>query len=86
MPYGTIAIGFNTLVAYFLVFLSNTWGYLFDLGTGSFHWDNGGTGTIVMNGNIPEMTAKGDDIVAALMTIVHNGLVFIAELSTLIRS
>lgn len=34
--------------------------------------------------NLPELTPKGEDIVASIMTIVHNGIVAVAQLSTLL--
>jgi len=34
--------------------------------------------------NLPDLTDKGEDIVAAIMTIAHNGLIFVAQLSTLL--
>jgi len=37
-----------------------------------------------VEGNIPAMTEKGADIVGAVMTMIHNGLIFVAQLSTLL--
>lgn len=33
---------------------------------------------------LPNLTPKGEDIVAAVMTIVHNGIVAVAQISTLL--
>lgn len=35
-------------------------------------------------GNVPAMTEKGADIVGAVMTMLHNGLIFVAQLTTLL--
>jgi len=35
-------------------------------------------------GNIPHMSDKGEEIVAAVMTIIHNGIVFVAQFTTLL--
>ena len=37
-----------------------------------------------VTGNVPVLTDKGEDIVAALMTIIHNAIVAVAQFTTLL--
>ncbi len=95
--YGTIQLGIANWAGYLLAFMAEVWKNLFNVASGQLVWDNAstaglagdaapGVGQIQLGGSMPVLTAKGEDIVAALMTIVHNGLVFVAELSTLLPS
>ena len=85
MTYGsTLHIGIMNYVAYVFAFLQEIIGYLFNLDGGLFFVESGGQ--IELTGNFPSLTDKGLDIVGALMTIVHNGIVFAAEFSTLLPS
>lgn len=93
MSYGTIQGGVSMWAAYLWAIANQIFAYLFNLGSGHFYWTattttSGRTAVpeIVLNGNYPVLSAKGVDIVAAIMTIVHNGLVFVAEISTLLPS
>jgi hypothetical protein len=79
-------------MAYFWAFMTEIFGHLFDLGGAQFMWNTGPAGSLgipshgqyVFTGAAPNLTAKGQDIVAALMTIVHNGIVALAQISTLL--
>jgi hypothetical protein len=82
--YSNINIGLTTLIAYFFAFINYFWAYLFDMSSGSLYWDASSTGQIVLNGSIPDITSKGNDVVAAVITILHNGFVSLAEFSTLL--
>jgi hypothetical protein len=91
---------YNGLVAYltyFLAFWNTVINYLFDSTTGiaaadliHFSRDTvnpsiSTSGQWVLNGNtLPNLTTKGSDMLAAIMTIAHNGLVALAQLSTLL--
>ena len=87
-----INVGISNYIAYVFSFLKEILAHLVDLGTGHLSWiemtppDGATAGQIQLTGNLPLLTAKGEDIVAALMTIIHNGIVFVAELSTLLPS
>lgn len=37
-----------------------------------------------VGGNLPNLTTKGEDVVAALMTILHYGLIAVAQIVTLL--
>jgi hypothetical protein len=75
--------GLVNLVAVGLSFLMEMVGYLVE--EGGFGWVNAADGQIVVSGGeIPDLTAKGADIVGALMTIIHNGIVAVAQISTLL--
>lgn len=97
MSYGTLTGGVSTWLAYIWSIINTVWAYLFDLdSTHYFSWSasdrTGGwpnevdTPQIIFNGNYPNLSDKGRDIIASIMTIVHNGLVFVAEISTLLPS
>lgn len=91
--YGTIQLGVSNWMGFIWSLLNTVFAYLFDLGSGHLTWSTSATVSgqtavpqIQLGGSIPELSAKGQDIMAAVMTIVHNGLVFVAELSTLLPS
>lgn len=84
-------------ISYFLTFWQEIVNYLFDptdipdgysLLAFSREAVGGGSGTDgqwVISGNaLPNLTDKGSDMLAAIMTIAHNGLVALAQLSTLL--
>jgi hypothetical protein len=71
-----IAIGF--------AFLKEILGYLVNLTSGGFQWQVLDDGQIGITGTLPTLTAKGEDIVGALMTIIHNGIVAAAQFATLL--
>ena len=84
--------GLVTYVGYFLSLWNEILKYLFVFGDSSLiHWtrtapySGGPTGQWSLDGtNLPVLTNKGADIVAAIMTMAHNGLVALAQLSTLL--
>lgn len=86
--------GLVTYVGYFLSFWNEILKYLFDLShpeqlmwfTRQAPYTGGPDGQWMLNANanLPALTTKGEDIVAAIMTIVHNGIVAVAQLSTLL--
>ena len=81
--------GLTTWVVYLWALMDQVWGTLFILDdpTKGVFWSGGqGTGEqyVLQGMALPEMTTKGLDLVSATMTIVHNGLVFLAQLSTLL--
>ena len=94
--YGTIQLGIANWMGYLLALMNEVFGHLFNLASGHLSWSSADApfgpyqapsqGQIVLGGDAPSLTGKGEDIVAAIMTIVHNGLVFVAELSTLLPS
>ena len=89
LPYG----GLVQWVGYAFAFVQEIFAHLFDIGTADqLQWEKASvTGTVipsstqwVLTGNFPNMTQKGEDIVAAIMTIAHNGIVALAQLATLL--
>jgi hypothetical protein len=91
--YGTIQLGLANWMGFIWSLLNTVFAYMFNLSSGHLTWSTTSTvsGTtsvpqIQLGGSIPQLSAKGQDIMAAIMTIVHNGLVFVAELSTLLPS
>lgn len=85
--------GLVTYLGYFLSFWNEIINYLFDSSGAGLIWFGreavgGGAGTggqwVLNGGNLPALTTKGADILAAIMTIVHNGIVAVAQLSTLL--
>jgi len=88
--------GLISYVEYFLSALAEVWRHLFvitgDL-SGHLGWNQTvqttsslmpSKGQWVVYGNLPEMTNKGEQIIASIMTIVHNGIVAVAQFSTLL--
>jgi hypothetical protein len=83
-------------VSYFLAFWNEIINYLFDVSGGdiiAFGRQAIGGGAVIEGGdgqwlltgnNLPDLTTKGSDMLAAIMTIAHNGLVALAQLSTLL--
>ena len=84
--------GLVTYVGYFLSLWNEILKYLFVFGSPgviSFvraaPYTGGPDGQWTLVGaNLPPLTTKGEDIVAAIMTMAHNGLVALAQLSTLL--
>jgi len=71
-------------VAYLWALMDEVWGHLFDLTTGSIEWQEVNDQWYLVSMNLPEMSEKGKDIVGSVMTLVHNGLIFLAQVSTLL--
>ena len=79
---------------FLMAFINEVMAHLFDLSSATssyFYQDPGGSGEGTVTGQWyfsgtewPDLTAKGQDIIAAIMTIAHNGLVAVAQLSTLL--
>lgn len=76
--------GVASWVVYLWAILNEVWGHLFDLNTGSIVWEKVNGQWVLQTMNLPELTDKGRDIVGASMTLLHNGLVFLAQISTLL--
>ena len=84
--------GLVSYLGYFIAFFNEVLAHLFDLTpSAATIWfdqpnrDDGGVGQWVLKGTeFPPLTQKSEDIVAAIMTIAHNGLVAVAQLSTLL--
>jgi len=87
--------GFISWVEYLIAFMGEVWKHLFsDLGVAGLVFSQtaatGYTGATpskyqwIVEGNIPSLSNKGEDIIAAVMTIVHNGLVAVAQFTTLL--
>lgn len=75
--------GIVTWAPYLLSFGDEIVSHLFDRSSGGLTWSRSAGGQFVVNGNLPNLTQKSSDIIAAIMTIAHNGFVFLAQLSTL---
>ncbi len=91
LPYGGI-VGY---IAYFMSMLQEVFRHLFDLKSGTLMFGHTAqeldptlpsSSQWTVTGNLPDLTTKGEDIIAAIMTIVHNGLVAVAQISTLLPS
>ena len=74
-------------------FMNEVLAHLVNLNSGAFAWSHtapqdfplpSSSQWVLTAHNIPTLTTKGEDIVAAIMTIVHNGLVAVAQFSTLL--
>jgi hypothetical protein len=77
--------GVASWVVYFWALLNSVWGYMFDLSTGNIVFGRASDGQWVLEQlTAPQFTTKGRDIMDAIMTITHNGLVFLAQISTLL--
>lgn len=77
--------GLATWVVYLWALMNEVWGSLFQVDQGAIEWTRGAGGQYVLQAfNLPPLTTKGTDIVASAMTILHNGMVFLAEISTLL--
>lgn len=85
--------GIVSWMTYVMAFVGEIFKHLFDMGSGQLSWTHlttgGGpgdpsSGQWQLSGNLPDLTTKGEDIVAALMTIVHYGLIAAAQFVTLL--
>jgi len=81
--FGTLQIGLINFFAPIYVLFKEILAYLVNE-NGGLQWYPDGSGQLYVTGNLPSITAKGNDILAAVMTIVHNGLVFAAQFTTLL--
>ena len=86
-------VGFINYMTYIMALIQEVFKYLFDLTSGHLSWTHSisaasqtqpGSTQWELSGNLPNLTAKGMDIVAAIMTIVHYGLVAVAQFVTLL--
>lgn len=84
LDYTNIQVGVMNYIAYGFAFIKEILGYIFNLSSGWLTFSPAADGQIVLGGALPTLTDKGEDIVGALMTIVHNGIVFAAEFTTLL--
>ena len=91
--FGTIQLGVMNYVGYAIAFANELLAHIFVLSnTTILRWTEGAVplgataGEIKLGGDPPELTPKGEDIVAALATIIHNGIVFVAQITTLLPS
>lgn len=69
---------------YLFSFMYQVFAHLFQTNTAEWHWTENEKQYELYANAVPNMTEKGADIVGAIMTILHNGLVFAAQLSTLL--
>ena len=89
--------GFISWIEYVIAFMGEIWKHLFNVsGRLTFlQAEPGGVagtateylpskGQWYVTGNVPVLTDKGEDIVAALMTIIHNAIVAVAQFTTLL--
>lgn len=77
--------GVASWVVYIWGVMDAVWGYIFDLNTGNIVFGRAADGQWILETmTLPDLTAKGRDILDAVMTISHNGLVFLAQISTLL--
>jgi hypothetical protein len=79
-----VQVGLMNYLVYGFAIAQEVLGYIFNLATGHLAWTAADDGQLLLTGQLPTLTDKGQDIVGAIMTIVHNGLVFAAEFSTLL--
>lgn len=86
-------VGFINYLTYIMALIQEVFKYLFDLTSGHLSWTHTFTGASqtapgssqwALSGNLPNLSEKGMDIVAAIMTIVHYGLVAVAQFVTLL--
>jgi len=76
--------GIVNWLAYIWSFLREIAGHLFMPG-GGFKWTHDAYGEwVLVEANIPEMTPTGKDVVGSLVTVVHNGFDYLAQLFTLL--
>lgn len=71
-------------VAFLWELLDYIWGYLFDLESGGIVYSKVNGQWILAHMQPPEFTEAGENIVSSMMTQIHTGLVFLAEISTLL--
>jgi len=78
--------GLATWVVYSWALMNRVWETLFIVDEGHMiNWVRDGQWYLdTTTFNLPSLTPKGVDIVDAVMTMLHNGLVFMAEISTLL--
>ena len=72
-------------VQYGMSFFDEILRYLFDTSDGHMLvWHTRTCGQYTVSGQLPYMTSKGADMVASMVTMMHNSMVFLAQLSTLL--
>lgn len=77
--------GVASWVVYGWALLNEVWASLFVIDEGAgVVWEKSGGQYVLMSMNLPELSTKGQDIMASIMTMLHNGLVFLAQISTLL--
>lgn len=76
--------GAAQLVDLLWALMDEVWGYLFDLTTGQIGWEQSSGQWYLLSMNLPEVSEKGKDIIGSVMSSVHNQVVALAQLSTLL--
>jgi len=71
-------------VAYLWALMDEVWGQLFDLTSGELEWEELDKQWYLVSMNPPDVSEKGKDIIGAMMTMIHNGSVFLAQMTTLL--
>lgn len=88
-----VTTGLISWFEYIIAFVGEIWKHLFVITGHTFSWTQAtptgpnppSAGQWELSiGNLPALTTKGEDIVAALMTIVHYGLIAVAQFVTLL--
>ena len=78
--------GLATWVVYGWALMNRVWETLFVVDSShAIQWYKDGQWYLdTTNFDLPDLTKKGSDMVDAVMTMAHNGLVFLAQISTLL--
>ncbi len=77
--------GFASWLAYIIALLQEMGSYLFVPNSGGFAWARDIDGEwILVNATLPQLSSGGHDFVGSLITIFHNVLTYLAQVSTLL--
>ena len=76
--------GFASWLAYIIAILQEMGSHLFVPNSGGFAWAKIDGEWVLVNASLPQLSEGGKDFVGSLITILHNVLIYLAQVSTLL--
>jgi hypothetical protein len=76
--------GFASWLAYIIALLQEMGSHLFVANSGGFAWTKIDGEWVLVNATLPQLSEGGKDFVGSLITISHNVLTYLAQVSTLL--
>ena len=74
--------GLASWMAYILALVQQFGSHLFAPGSQGFQWQQYDGEYHLVSAKLPELSNTGTDIISALMTAVHNVMIYLAQMST----
>ena len=76
--------GFASWLAYIIALLQEMGSHLFFPNSGGFVWEKINHEWVLVSANLPQLSEGGHDFMGSLITIYHNLMIYLAQVSTLL--